>query len=127
MQRLDKGQDQLRAAVNRGNRRKAPGAGSGREAQARAEKTRTVMILLDDVPRFSKALKIVIRFDNISQSEAHWVCPLTPVSISPSLIKGTRIGKTKQNKTKTYHFKGSPKIVSRIKANSMTLELKAYA
>lgn len=63
------------------------------KAQARAEKTPTVMILLDNVPRFSKALKIVIRFDNISQSEVHWVCPLTPISISPSLIKRTQIDK----------------------------------
>lgn len=32
MQRLDKGQDQLCAAVNRGNRRNAPALGSGRQS-----------------------------------------------------------------------------------------------
>ena len=89
--RLDKGQDQLCAAVNRGNRQNARALAS--KAQAPFEKTRSVMILPDNVPRFGKALKIVIRSDNISQSQAHRVCPLTPVSISPSLIKGTQIGK----------------------------------
>ena len=36
--------------------------------QAWEEKTSTVMILLDSLPRGSKALKIVMRFDNISRS-----------------------------------------------------------
>lgn len=47
--------------------RAAAGALAGK-TQAREEKTSTVMILLDNLPRGSKALKIVMRFDNISRS-----------------------------------------------------------
>lgn len=47
--------------------RAAAGALAGK-IQAWEEKTSTVMILLDNLPRGSKALKIVMRFDNISRS-----------------------------------------------------------